>query len=34
MADEVKKVLPEAVRKHRSGFDTVDYEQVMEHAAV
>ncbi len=33
MADEVKKVLPSAVKKHSSGFDLVDYGQVMAHAA-
>lgn len=33
MADEVKKVIPDAVKRHHSGFDKVDYERVMEHAA-
>ncbi|MCR4299399.1 MAG: tail fiber domain-containing protein [Gallionella sp.] len=28
MADEVKKVIPAAVRKHSSGYDVVDYSQV------
>ena len=29
MSDEVRKVMPEAVRVHPSGYDMVDYSEVL-----